>query len=161
MIPSRARPNHHHALSPHLPTSHISHADYYYVSAEVQFSWAGGFVCAVLAVIGLCTQPWFVLVIRWRQRRLLDPEDAAADDEPAGFAYATYVDTGDGGVAVSAVDQRDTSESQAFLDGEAAGLCSRGDPSLDSDHSHPGSLTFPVAASEPEDRQALYVNSLF
>jgi len=113
---------------------------------------------------------------------LLDPDGAAAEDEPADFAYAT-LDTSDGTAVISAVDRRATSEPQAFFDGNAgaeaspsvvvgarlgdsevaaADMRSRGHPSFDSDHPQPGSVALLVApVTEPEDRQAFYVNKLF
>ena len=136
-------------------------ADYYYVSDDIQFKWAGGFVCAILAVIGLCAQPWLVLVLRVRQRRLLDPVGAAEDYDD--FAYEAYAE------AAVAEGSRRGESAPVFLDYEGAAeqgghvAARQALPRarvalvpLPAEQPAP-----PQQPPDPEDRQAAYANKLF
>lgn len=141
-------------------TSQGTTDDYYYVSTDVQFKWAGGFVCAILAIVGLCAQPWLMLVLRVRQRRLFDPVGAAEDYDD--FAYEAYAE------AAVAEGSRRGGSAPVFLDYE--GAAEEGSHAV---AAHPRARAQiaalpaehppapPSPPPDPEDRQAAYANKLF
>lgn len=123
--------------------------DEYSVEEGTQFAWSGGFFCAVVATVGLCAQPWPVLWVRWRQRRLMSSESEMEED---GGLYT----------AQSAEESLLSPPFVGYDAGEAGNLERVVATLPECDPADGPGLAVPrLPVPEAEDRQAAYANRIF